>query len=575
MNISKYLLPLALAGLMTACDSCDLEPVIPPVEAPEGIELPEANMTILEFKQQYWSSEQRNIQQIGLTDEGDSIILRGRVVSTDVTGNLYKKLVIVDETAAVEFEVNENDVYRNYPYGAEVVVNVTGLHAGMNQNYLIVGAPESGYNYPRNIKEETFKAAAKTSGWPQPALVQPIEVDLDFLNSVKGDITARQEWQSLLVKVSDVEFEAAGQEFAPTSSTTESRYVRSADGKRLIVRFSGRSSFAHKIIPSGKGEVTGILSFYGSEWQLVPCDLTDLVGFEAAGNRPEPVGDGSKQNPYDVATAMTKSGSAWVKGYIVGAMNTTDQNNYVFEATAPFTVAANVYIAAKPDETNTSQMMPVQLVNGTDVRNAVNLKDNPANIGKEVMLFGSIESYFKQPGIKNTTAAIINGTEIGDGGSASPDPTPGVTESFVRANAIANGKYIIWSENIIGTAFGDGFNYGWLKTTPCTPAADGKISASTDNLFTFTQEAKGWTIADSHGQYLYQSGTYDSFQLSKDPDMSSDYTYWTITTGTDGNFVIVNVATGKTIRFDSQYNSFGAYADATRGSNIYLYQSAK
>ena len=55
MKLTKYLLPVALATLMTSCDMCDTEPVLPPVKAPTNTV--QANMTILEFKQQYWSTQ--------------------------------------------------------------------------------------------------------------------------------------------------------------------------------------------------------------------------------------------------------------------------------------------------------------------------------------------------------------------------------------------------------------------------------------------------------------------------------------------------------------------------------------
>ena len=49
-------------------------------------------------------------------------------------------------------------------------------------------------------------------------------------------------------------------------------------------------------------------------------------------------------------------------------------------------------------------MVPVQLVLDTDIRKAVNLKDNPSNLGKELMIQGKLETYFQQPGLKTPTA---------------------------------------------------------------------------------------------------------------------------------------------------------------------------
>ncbi|MDE5660152.1 MAG: hypothetical protein K2I28_04575, partial [Muribaculaceae bacterium] len=141
-----------------------------------------------------------------------------------------------------------------------------------------------------------------------------------------------------------------------------------------------------------------------------------LEGVDVPGSEePEPGddGDGSEEKPYTVAQAIANnSGTAWVKGIIVGCMNSN--NNYTLEVTAPFTVASNVYIADKATETNTAKMLPIQLVAGTDIRSAVNLVDNPANAGKTLAIQGSLERYFQQPGLKSPTAYKLDGQGGGD-----------------------------------------------------------------------------------------------------------------------------------------------------------------
>ena len=79
-------------------------------------------------------------------------------------------------------------------------------------------------------------------------------------------------------------------------------------------------------------------------------------------------------------------------------------NNYTLEVVAPFTMAANVYIADSASETDTAKMVPVQLVSGSAIRSAVNLLDNPGNLGKELQIQGKLEKYFQQPGLKSPTA---------------------------------------------------------------------------------------------------------------------------------------------------------------------------
>jgi hypothetical protein len=127
------------------------------------------------------------------------------------------------------------------------------------------------------------------------------------------------------------------------------------------------------------------------------------------GGTVDPSGKGSsKDNPFncdDVASNLGNKG--WVKGYIVGIVN---NNKLVTEA--PFTVNTNIAIAASKTETDFAKCIPVQLPSG-DVRTGLNLKDNANLLGKEVILYGSLDTYFSTAGIKSVTGAYIDGKLIG------------------------------------------------------------------------------------------------------------------------------------------------------------------
>ncbi len=146
----------------------------------------------------------------------------------------------------------------------------------------------------------------------------------------------------------------------------------------------------------------------------------DILG---EGDVPGLTGGGTKEDPYNIETAQKKQdGSiAWVQGYIVGCVDGEGKaiaTESKFEA--PFTVPSNLLIADNPGETNHKNCIPVQLVGGSDVRIALNLVDNAGNLGKVVMIYGSLEKYFGVAGLKSPTAAVLDGVEIGEGGSEQP-----------------------------------------------------------------------------------------------------------------------------------------------------------
>lgn len=155
---------------------------------------------------------------------------------------------------------------------------------------------------------------------------------------------------------------------------------------------------------------------------------------------PEVSTDGTEANPYTVTDAKTVgSGTGvFVKGYIVGFIPDKSLNEAVFSAENA--VAVNVIIAASADETDVNKCMPVQLPVG-DIRTAINLKDNAANLGQEVLLCGNLESYFGAIGVKSTSYAKIGSKEVGKKpGSTTPEtPSTGkgsASEPYTIAEAI-------------------------------------------------------------------------------------------------------------------------------------------
>ncbi len=141
-------------------------------------------------------------------------------------------------------------------------------------------------------------------------------------------------------------------------------------------------------------------------------------------------GDGTEAKPYTVKQVRTGATgtSVWVTGYIVGCVDTSDSNNYKYQFSAPFTAAANLLLAATPDETNYDNCVPVQLVSGSDVRKALNLMDNPANAGNLVNIQGNLETYFRLPGLKTTTAYSWPNGKPSGGDTPTPPVGDGGTE---------------------------------------------------------------------------------------------------------------------------------------------------
>ena len=163
---------------------------------------------------------------------------------------------------------------------------------------------------------------------------------------------------------------------------------------------------------------------------------------------------------------------------------------------------------------------------------------------------------------------FIMSTEGGDPEPPEPVATNGV---YGEATAIAAGSYVIYAQNSIATPLGETKSYGYLNVT-AAQVSNKEIVAAKANAFEFVAVDGGWNIKDSFGRYLYQSGTYNSFNVSSEKlaDVGEAAYLWTVEV-VDGKFVITNSDVEKSIQYDTNYGSYGSYPDV-RGEYPVLYK---
>ena len=139
----------------------------------------------------------------------------------------------------------------------------------------------------------------------------------------------------------------------------------------------------------------------------------DILG---EGDVPGLTGDGTKENPYNIEAAQQKQDGtiAWVQGYIVGTVENYEDPSGSAKFAAPFTAKNNLLIAASATEMNVKNCVVVQLSSGTELYTKLNLAENSANLGHVISIQGSLEKFYGFPGVKSTTAAILDGKEIGE-----------------------------------------------------------------------------------------------------------------------------------------------------------------
>lgn len=507
MKILKTLyLGMAMAAAVSV-SSCQADMDAPALVEPKATM--EANTTISEFKTAFADKT----VLCPMKDEATQTpyIIHGRVVSSDATGNIYKSIVIQDETAAIALSVNQGSTYTDYRIGQDVVVNATGLYIGYYNGLqqlgwydLYEGTPSLTFmpwdiflahselnGFPNN----DVKYVAQDAAWPSE---NPYCIVTSF-SQLPATGEAFRNMQSQLVEFRNVHFEEGGKETYAPYQESVNRTLVDANGGKLTVRTSGYSNFYNEMIPEGTGTVRGILSYYGDAWQLLLRGLGDVMITKK----------GQKNDPYTIVEAMEvmdQGASGWVTGYIVGSVkagvnDVQSNDNVIFGADAE--MDNNILIAASADETDWSKCLAVELPQGSAFRASVNLVDNPGVLKKAILVNGNLATYLGMPGITGNGGTAndveVDGVTIGGGDTPGPggDAIPagnGTQESpfnpdQVKGQTDATGVWLegfvvgyvadkTWDSAVFGTEASEGDNYKNGTNVILSMVAPGEANAS-------------------------------------------------------------------------------------------------
>lgn len=501
---------LAATALAGALSSCQADMDAPALVEPKATMVP--NTTILELKNTFADQT----LQCPMKDESSKTpyIIHGRVISSDATGNIYKSIVIQDETAAIALSVNQGSTYTDYRLGQEVVLNVTGLYVGyynglqqigwlgeykgaksltfMSWSYFLEHSELNGF------PNDDVKYVDQNSTWPSE---NPYCIVTSFSQLPSTGDGFRQ-MQSQLVEFRNVSFKEGGKDTYAPYQESVNRTLVDANGATLIVRTSGYSNFYNEMIPEGTGNVRGILSYYGEDWQLLLRGLGDVMITDK----------GHKNDPYTIAEAaevMDQGASGWVKGYIVGSVkagvNDVESNNdVIFGKDAE--MDNNILIAASADETDWSKCIAVELPQGSAFRASVNLVDNPGVLGKAILVKGNLVTFLGMPGITGNGGTAsdveVDGVTIGGGGDL-PGPGEGIpngdgseakpySASQINAMTTANGT------NLYTGVWVTGYIVGYVDTGIKSYASDESAkftvpaAVATNLLLANSPDEKDW-----------------------------------------------------------------------------------
>lgn len=489
-NIKSYIVGIAAVGAIafTGCNM-DVDPV--PVSIPEASMKP--NTTLLELKTKFWSDEtnyiwgmenQPDAAQVTIPEreDGSHYIVHGYVCSSDDAGNVFKSLVIQDETCALAFSINTYDLYVDYRVGQEIVVDVTGMQVGKFNGLQQVGLAswyESGHVWEASFMPVAlFRSHVELNGLPDVSKVDTIQVNA--FSDLPSDPDGLRRYQSQLVKFNNIKFQQGGQEkFSEYQSSGVSRYIEDTEGATLPVFTSGYSDFWNYTLPEGNGDLVCILSYFGtSGWRLILIDYAGCMNFGNPTTLP-----GTKDDPYTVEQAIEveangKSPVGWVTGYIVGTVApevSTISKSDDIEWSAEPVMNNTLVIGPTPDCTDVAQCLVMELPIDSKLRQYAALRENPDVYKRQIWVYGKLASYMGTWGITDNKGTVdqfrIDGVEVG--GSAAP-AGDGTKESPYNATQVLGGT-------ASGTAWVTGYIVGWVDGMVLSDGANFTVPATSQS----------------------------------------------------------------------------------------------
>lgn len=250
-------------------------------------------------------------------------------------------------------------------------------------------------------------------------------------------------------------------------------------------------------------------------YELKNISIEDRVAGETPEDPEEPVeNESSKENPFSVATAITKYNASspmadtWVKGYIVGYVNGKSIDGAVLNDLSSITDEnkTNLLIADSKTETDYKNCLVLQLPSG-DVRNALNLRENPENLGKEVIVKGSLENYFGTYGLKSITEYVLDGQS---------------SEEAILEESFNNTLGNFTTQDVSGSQAWQPNSYGYVS-----------MSAYASGI---SYENEDWLISPVVDLSKERTLTFEHAMGPKNQDLSNapeQYTVWVSTDYTD------------------------------------------
>lgn len=212
---------------------------------PCGETPPDSNLTMEELLQQ-------TNPGIQLVSSEKNAVLRLTVIANDRTKNFSKELVLSPSNSHVGISVliDREELFKDFEIGREVLLNLKSLYLQRNDNFLRTGIWNGGAIAPIQ-DDEVHKYLFPLSAMSD---LEPFDTPAEELE--------QENYENRWIRFKNYQLidEELGLAFAFFSGTdtADRNFIQCDSGETLLLRTSGEANFAHREIPVGELELSGI-----------------------------------------------------------------------------------------------------------------------------------------------------------------------------------------------------------------------------------------------------------------------------------------------------------------------------
>ncbi|MDO4695762.1 DUF5689 domain-containing protein [Porphyromonas sp.] len=192
-------------------------------------------------------------------------VFEATVISSDKDGNFYRDLYLQDsEEQGISIKINRKNIFQTYPIGTKLIIDVSGLTLGRDNNRLSIGTKGSGNYQTAFVDWDAFIKIAFKNGTESvqakvvtiPEITQSMWctfIEIKGLTAVNG---GKKKWV---------------EEGKDTNST-----FKDEAGNEIIIRCNKFVPYKDKLLPTGKVNIKGVLSGFNTTNQIFLNTIEDV-----------------------------------------------------------------------------------------------------------------------------------------------------------------------------------------------------------------------------------------------------------------------------------------------------------